>query len=72
MLHNPLMRTSVSFYHRHRFPAEIISHCLAILPLRPELPRKVHLFTASSEERMKTHLTGMAASVLEVTTQQIN
>jgi putative transposase len=26
MLHTPLMRTSVSFYHRHRFPAEIISH----------------------------------------------
>jgi len=24
--HNPLMRTSV--YHRHRFPAEIISHCV--------------------------------------------
>ncbi len=26
--HNPLMRTSVSLYHRHRFPAEIISHCV--------------------------------------------
>lgn len=26
MLHTPLMRTSVSLYHRHRFPAEIISH----------------------------------------------
>jgi putative transposase len=26
MLHTPLMRTSVSFYHRHRSPAEIISH----------------------------------------------
>lgn len=26
MRHNPLMRTSVSLYHRHRFPAEIISH----------------------------------------------
>src|ERR1700674_515471 len=22
------MRTSVSLYHRHRFPAEIISHCV--------------------------------------------
>ena len=22
------MRTSVSTYHRHRFPAEIISHCV--------------------------------------------
>jgi putative transposase len=22
------MRTSVSAYHRHRFPAEIISHCV--------------------------------------------
>src|SRR5260370_1179989 len=28
MQHNPLMRTSVSLYHRHRFPAEIISHCV--------------------------------------------
>src|SRR5216683_1757224 len=28
MRHNPLMRTSVSLYHRHRFPAEIISHCV--------------------------------------------
>jgi len=26
--HNPLMHTSVSLYHRHRFPAEIISHCV--------------------------------------------
>ena len=26
--HTPLMRTSVSLYHRHRFPAEIISHCV--------------------------------------------
>ncbi len=26
MRHTPLMRTSVSRYHRHRFPAEIISH----------------------------------------------
>ncbi len=26
--HNPRMRTSVSLYHRHRFPAEIISHCV--------------------------------------------
>ncbi len=25
-LHTALMRTSVSLYHRHRFPAEIISH----------------------------------------------
>jgi putative transposase len=28
MQHTPLMRTSVSLYHRHRFPAEIISHCV--------------------------------------------
>jgi len=28
MRHNPPMRTSVSLYHRHRFPAEIISHCV--------------------------------------------
>jgi putative transposase len=28
MRHNPLMRTSVSLYHRHRFPVEIISHCV--------------------------------------------
>ena len=28
MRHNPLMRTSVSRYHRHRFPVEIISHCV--------------------------------------------
>jgi putative transposase len=28
MLHNPLMHTSHSLYHRHRFPAEIISHCV--------------------------------------------
>jgi hypothetical protein len=26
--HTPRMRTSVSLYHRHRFPAEIISHCV--------------------------------------------
>ena len=26
--HTPQMRTSVSRYHRHRFPAEIISHCV--------------------------------------------
>jgi len=26
MRHTPLMRTSASPYHRHRFPAEIISH----------------------------------------------
>jgi len=25
-VHTPLRRTSVSLYHRHRFPAEIISH----------------------------------------------
>ena len=28
MGHNPPMRTSISLYHRHRFPAEIISHCV--------------------------------------------
>jgi len=27
-LHTALMRTSVFLYHRHRFPAEIISHCV--------------------------------------------
>src|SRR6266404_4394949 len=27
-LHTALMRTSVSLYHRLRFPAEIISHCV--------------------------------------------
>src|ERR1700716_3177148 len=26
MRHTPPMRTSVSLYHRHRFPAKIISH----------------------------------------------
>src|SRR5882672_1273551 len=26
--HTPPMHTSVSLYHRHRFPAEIISHCV--------------------------------------------
>src|ERR1700682_5650659 len=26
--HTPLMRTSISLYHRHRFPAEIISQCV--------------------------------------------
>ena len=26
--HTPRMRTAVSLYHRHRFPAEIISHCV--------------------------------------------
>ena len=26
--HTSPMRTSVSVYHRHRFPAEIISHCV--------------------------------------------
>jgi putative transposase len=30
MRHTPLMRTSVSLYHRHRFPAEIISHCVSV------------------------------------------
>ena len=28
MRHTPLMRSSVSLYHRHRFPVEIISHCV--------------------------------------------
>jgi len=28
MRHNPPMRTSASLYRRHRFPAEIISHCV--------------------------------------------
>ena len=28
MRHTPLMRASVSRYHRHRFPVEIISHCV--------------------------------------------
>ncbi len=28
MRHNPLMRTSASLYHRHRFPAESICHCV--------------------------------------------
>src|SRR6267143_502175 len=28
MRHTPLMRTSVSLYHRHRFPTDIISHCV--------------------------------------------
>ena len=28
MRHNPLMHTSGFLYHRHRFPAEIISHCV--------------------------------------------
>jgi putative transposase len=28
MRHNPRMRASVSVYRRHRFPAEIISHCV--------------------------------------------
>ena len=27
-MHTSLMRSSVSLYHRHRFPAEIISHCV--------------------------------------------
>ena len=28
LMHTSLMRSSVSLYHRHRFPAEIISHCV--------------------------------------------
>ena len=28
MLHNPPMHTAASLYRRHRFPAEIISHCV--------------------------------------------
>jgi hypothetical protein len=28
MRQNLLTRTSVSLYHRHRFPSEIISHCV--------------------------------------------
>ena len=28
MRHTALMRTSASLYHRHRFPTEIISHCV--------------------------------------------
>jgi len=28
MRHTPLMRPSASLYRRHRFPAEIISHCV--------------------------------------------
>ncbi len=28
MRHTPLMSTSASLYHRHRFPTEIISHCV--------------------------------------------
>jgi putative transposase len=28
LMHTSLMRFSVSLYHRHRFPAEIISHCV--------------------------------------------
>ena len=28
MQHSPRMRTSVSRYHRNRFPAEIVSHCV--------------------------------------------
>ena len=26
--HTALMSTSTSLYHRHRFPTEIISHCI--------------------------------------------
>jgi putative transposase len=28
MRHNPRMRAPVSLYHHHRFPTEIISHCV--------------------------------------------
>lgn len=28
MRHNTLMRTSASLYYRHRFPSEIINHCV--------------------------------------------
>jgi hypothetical protein len=28
MRHTPRMRTSISRYDRHHFPAEIISHCV--------------------------------------------
>ena len=28
--HNPLTRTSVARYHRHRFPTEIISRCVLL------------------------------------------
>ena len=28
MRHTPRMRSCISPYHRHRFPAEIISHCV--------------------------------------------
>ena len=28
MRHTALMSTSASLYHRHRFPTEIISHCV--------------------------------------------
>jgi len=30
------MRTSISLYRRHRFPAEIISHCVWLYRLEPE------------------------------------
>src|SRR5258707_7290139 len=30
MRHTALMSTSASLYHRHRFPAEIISHCVRL------------------------------------------
>ena len=29
-MHTSLMRSSVSLYHRHPFPAEIISHCVCL------------------------------------------
>ncbi len=28
MRHNPLMQAAASLYRRHRFPSEIISHCV--------------------------------------------
>ena len=37
-LHTTAMRTSASLYHRHRFPVEIISHCV-VFSLQPELSR---------------------------------
>jgi hypothetical protein len=30
LVHNPLMPSSVSLYHRQRFPAEIISHSVGL------------------------------------------
>jgi putative transposase len=39
MRHTALMSTSASLYHRHRFPTEIISHCVWLYFRFPELPR---------------------------------